>query len=546
MRKILGASIGHCVHVAGVFNFLRIAEQEGYATVNLGGAVSINELVGAIMEEDPDEIAIGYRLGNEPLGHILHELAGKLEENGLLNKTYIFGGTKETVQEAIKHKFILRVFDGSETRETIRLYLQKSYTNAGSDVIPPQNLVDRIRFKSPYPLIRHHIGLDNLEDTAKSIGILAESGLLDIISIAPDQNTQQFYFKQDKIDPRQNGAGGVPIRCRQDFLKLYEASRRGNYPLMRCYSGTENLLDFSKVLKDSINNAWAAVPMTWYSELDGRSERSLLDAIRENQEAIRWNAQNGVPVEINESHQWSLRYGHDALEVAIAYLAGYNAKKLGVKNYVMQFMLSTPPDISPQMDIAKALAKIELHQALEDESFNIIRMIRPGLLSYPSDAEMAKGQLASTVFYGACLNPHIVHVVAFCEALHRATHREIIESIKIATQVLKVAYQGIPDFIDVKVRDRKEQLKTEAMQIIEAVKNLGSGYEDPLLEPTVIYNAIKVGILDAPCLAGFPVAKGKVRTSTLNGAQVIIDNNGVQLNERQRLSDVFSCKGGAR
>ena len=29
-KRIIGASIGHCVHVAGVLNFLRLAEACGY------------------------------------------------------------------------------------------------------------------------------------------------------------------------------------------------------------------------------------------------------------------------------------------------------------------------------------------------------------------------------------------------------------------------------------------------------------------------------------------------------------------------------------
>ncbi len=38
-RLILGAAIGDCVHVAGVVNFLNLAEQVGFRTVMLGPAV---------------------------------------------------------------------------------------------------------------------------------------------------------------------------------------------------------------------------------------------------------------------------------------------------------------------------------------------------------------------------------------------------------------------------------------------------------------------------------------------------------------------------
>ncbi len=33
----------------------------------------------------------------------------------------------------------------------------------------------------------------------------------------------------------------------------------------------------------TINNAWCAVPLCWYNEIDNRSERKLEDAIKENQ-----------------------------------------------------------------------------------------------------------------------------------------------------------------------------------------------------------------------------------------------------------------------
>ncbi len=107
------------------------------------------------------------------------------------------------------------------------------------------------------------------------------------------------------------------------------------------------------------------VPLTWYSQLDGRSDRELLEAIRDNQGAIAWNGGSGIPVEINEAHQWALRYCHASIEVTTAYLAALSAKRLGVKVYVAQYMFNTPPGISPRMDLAKALAKKELDRVFE-------------------------------------------------------------------------------------------------------------------------------------------------------------------------------------
>ena len=539
--KILGAAIGSCVHVAGLLNFLEIAAKEGYSVESLGGAVPIQKVVDAIMEVDPDIVALSYRLDSKALEKLLSDFEKLLEEKRLLNKRYIFGGTVETAEVAKRFGFIEKVFDGTEEIEDVVLFLRSEKRSEKQKEVAqwPQTLYERIEYKKPYPLIRHHIGLSTLKETVEHVKILAESGLLDIISIAPDQNCQQYFFEPDKMDPKQDGAGGVPIRSKKDFEMIYEASRRGNYPLLRCYSGTRNLLEFSKMLKETINNAWAAIPLFWYSDLDRRSDRPLLDALRENQEAIKWNAENNVPVEINDAHQWALRYAHDALEVAISYIAAYNAKYLKVKDYVMQYMLSTPPKISPAMDIAKALAKLEMVKPLEDENFRIIRMIRTGLLSFPADPNAAMGQLASTMFYGAYLKPHIVHVVAYCEAIQRATSKEIIESVKMVRRALNIAREGLPDFSsDKKVKERKEKLMEEANLILEAIRKIGNGKDESFVESDILYAAVKLGILDAPGLKGFSVANGRIRTAVVDGANVVVDENGNVVSERERLKSL--------
>ena len=149
------------------------------------------------------------------------------------------------------------------------------------------NLIDRINSKYPYPLLRHHLGLSTIDETVDAIEKIAEAKVLDVISVAPDQNAQEFFFDQENMDKSLDGAGGVPVRNKDDFKLLFDAAQRGNYPLLRSYSGTRNMIPFAEVLQDSINNAWCAVPLFWYSVLDGRSKRPLNQAIRENQEVSR-------------------------------------------------------------------------------------------------------------------------------------------------------------------------------------------------------------------------------------------------------------------
>ena len=383
--------------------------------------------------------------------------------------------------------------------------------------------------------------MPNLEETIQGVEILAESKILDVISIAPDQNAQEYFFLQDKMNKALDGAGGVPVRTKQDFIKLYEATRRGNYPLMRCYSGTNDIFKMADMLLNTINNAWAAVPLCWYNVLDGRGPRKIVDSVRENQELIKWHGERGIPLEVNESHHWSLRDAHDTIAVVMAYLAAYNAKKMGIKYYIAQYMFNTPPGTSPVMDLAKMLAKIELIESLEDENFTTFRQARAGLSSFPTDLDLAKGHLAASAYLSMAIKPHIYHVVAYCEAQYAATPKEIIESCKIARGVIRNTLSGIPDMInDKQVQSRKNELIAEAGVLLNAIKSLDPHSEDPLSDPDVIAKAIEIGLLDAPHLKGNKWAKGTLHTRIINGACYAYDtkNNRV-ISEEERIKNII-------
>ena len=538
-NKMIVASIGNCVHAAGIYNFSVLARKEGYQVEYMGSAVPIKELVGGIIEFKPHVVALSYRLSEEGAYYLLKELEGIIGEQGFEDIIFIFGGTVETAKAARKFSYIRKVFDGSEDISESVIYLRNMEKEHAEEEIPPQTLGERIAWKKPFPIIRHHIGLETLEDTYEHIKILAESRLLDVISLAPDQNAQEHYFQQELMPKGEDGAGGVPIRNEEHLRWMYEATRRGNYPMMRCYSGTRDLYPFSKILKDTVNNAWAAIPLTWYSQLDRRSDRELLRAIRENMEAIAYNAEMGVPVEMNESHQWALRYCSDVIEVAISVITAKVAKHLGVKEMVMQYMLANPPSISPLMDLAKMQAKIDLMGEEEDENFTIYRMVRTGLLAYPADMDQAKGLISSTMFYGTFLKPDIVHVVSYSEAVKRATSVEILESVRMVKKSMEIADKGLLENIheDRRFKERLEFLKKEVRYLLGEISKL-KDVEDPLVDPEVIYLAIKEGLLDAPGLKGFSVAKGNFRTEIHEGYHVTVDDDGEILEEEERIRRV--------
>lgn len=540
MRKnVIACTIGNCVHVAGTMNFLSLADKEGYTTEFLGIGIPIAELIEEIELKRPDIVALSYRLTPEPLIEILGELKSKIKDKNFSNITWMFGGTEPTGIVAEESGLFNKIFYGYEDIDEVILYLKgKEYS---IDEEYSKDLVSRIKSKYPYPILRHHLGLSTIEDTVESIERIANSKVLDVISIAPDQNAQEYFFEQEKMDKRLDSAGGVPLRTEDDFNKLYNGAQRGNYPLLRCYSGTKNIIRFSEMLHETINNAWCAVPLFWYSELDKRGPRKLKEAIEENQQVMKWHGEKGIPVEVNESHHWSLRDAHDAIGVATAYLAAYNAKKMGVKDYIAQYMFNVPAFISPEMDLAKMLAKIQLIESLEDENFKVYRQARAGLTSFPTDLYQAKGQLAASAYLAMAIKPHIYHVVGYCEAHHAATADDIIESSMIVRGVLKNEFLGSVDMTkDRNVQRRKEELIKDANIIINAIRSLDSKGMEPLTDPDILAKAVKIGILDAPHLKGNKACKGTLTTRIVSGAMYAYDNKNKRIiSEEERINRIF-------
>ena len=130
---------------------------------------------------------------------------------------------------------------------------------------------------------------------------------------------------------------------------------------------------------------------------------------------------------------------------------------MGVKDYIAQYMFNVPAFISPEMDLAKMLAKIEMVESLQDENFRVYRQARAGLASFPADLSQAKGQLAASAYLALSIKPHIYHVVGYCEAHHAATAEDIIESCSIVRGVIKNEFLGSVDMTkDDNVQRRKE------------------------------------------------------------------------------------------
>lgn len=540
---IVAGALGNCVHVAGVAGFLSITEQLGYKTVFLGAAVPVDRFVEAVERYRPEIVGVSYRLTPDVGKTLLEELRQKLETRGLMDTVYLFGGTPPMCNIAKESGWFDHCFSGLENPDEICAYLRG---DAGRMELADlgHNLLDRLERKHPYPLLRHHFGLPSLEDTVEGVRRIAESGVLDVISIAPDQNAQESFFRPEEMDPALDGAGGAPIRSAEDLSAIHKASRCGNHPLLRIYSGTRDLIGWAEVATKTIANAWAAIPLCWYSALDGRSKRTPEDAIRENQAAMKWHALRGIPVEVNEAHHWALRDSHDVTSVVMAYLAAYNARVMGVNHYVSQYMFNTPVGISPEMDLAKIQAQIEMVESLHGPDFFSFREVRAGLLHLSPHLSRAKGQLAASTAVALAVSPHIIHVVGYCEGDHAAAADEVIESCEIVNGVIKNCHGSMGSLIEsATVRKRKTELLADAELLLKAISSLREGNEDPYSDPRVIARAVALGLLDAPHLKGNPYALGEIHTRIVDGAVVCVDPaTGYPVGERRRLEMLASRK----
>jgi hypothetical protein len=543
---ILGAAIGDCVHVAGVVNFLDLAEQLGYETICLGPAVGVDELLGQVVFHDPAIVAVGYRLTPENCRALLEELSAKAAARGESGRTWLFGGTEPCVAVAREIGLFRMAFASGASKQAVVAYLRGEQIETTRGAAPPQTLVQRIAWKSPYPLLRHHFGRPTVDETIAGVAEIALAECLDVLSLGTDQNAQEHFFRPEEMDPEAHGAGGVPVRTPADLAAIFAHSRLGNYPMMRCYSGTRDTMRWAPMLAQTINNAWCAIPLFWYTKLDGRSPRPLREAIPETQALMRWHGEQGIPVEMNESHHWSLRDAPDVVAVVAAYLAAYNACAAGVRDYVQQLMFNNPPNTSPTIDLGKMLAKLELVESLQNDRFRVWRETRGGLTSYPPDPSVARGHLAATVALQMQLKPHIVHIVGHTEAHHATTAAELIEACRIADGVISQCLLGLPDMTrDRGVQRRKAELLSDADVLLSAIAQLGSSDGDPYTDPDTLAGAVEIGLLDAPHLRGNAAACGKIVTRMIGGACLAIDRNtGQPLAEKERVARALD-RGGS-
>src|SRR5579875_2796256 len=136
-HRILGAAIGDCVHVAGVVNFLNLAEQLGYETICLGPAIGVDELLDKVAFHDPAIVAVGYRLTPENCRNLLEELSAKATARGQTHRAWLFGGTEPCVAVARTTGLFRMFFASGASKQAVVAYLRGEQAETAPGAPPP-------------------------------------------------------------------------------------------------------------------------------------------------------------------------------------------------------------------------------------------------------------------------------------------------------------------------------------------------------------------------------------------------------------------------
>lgn len=395
------------------------------------------------------------------------------------------------------------------------------------------------------PIIRAHAGpyLPNREEAVKQFfnwsKTLAQAGLLDVLSIGTSQLSQSM-FGEDWKD--MSNGGGVPVNSPEDYAQIWNASRP---MLVRTYAGTKNIKELARVYEETMNIAWHALSLWWFSQIDGRGPNSVLENLKEHFETINYIASTGKPLEPNVPHHFAFRGSDDISYVVSAMLSAKVAKKLGIKDFILQTMLNDPKYMGGVHDAAKARASLELVKKLEDKDFRVYLQTRAGLDYLSHDLEKAKKQLASVTALMDDIDPYnvhspdIIHVVSYSEGRDLATPKIINESIKITRHALK-SYRNlkreskVPSY-DSEIEQRKQYLIESAKTVLSTIEQC---VKDPY-SPEGLYKIFKAGFLPVPqlrfCREEFPHAV-EWQTKIRNGCVDVYSSDGKKILVKDRMN----------
>ena len=621
MRKsCVLATLGNDPHTQGLYKASRIAQKAGIAVHILPPGTAVQEVMDLIHRENPDYIGLSYRLSPDVGVREFTHFLNLLNRTGLLRKAdgemrkVALAGLPETMRTIEKSKGnlpckvftmqqdndllrratrVLRFFDVSGSHSTAileelksELYpptipeldeLARAVTADDSYMTEPplpipsptarRSFTWRIR-ESDMPILRTHFGVpdQSIKPTVEGIAKLAESRVIDEISLGSSDLSQRYFGKPEEFVHRKND-GGVPYKTFEDLIEFVEAARRGNFPSVKPYAHVVDLVGFidTCIKAGMLIGAHQAIPLYWFNELDGRGPMTVPESIREHLAAVRKLAQLGIPVEMNDPNQWSSRWAHDTIICADYGLITAVMLNAGVRDLVLQMQFNKPRETGDLADLAKMTASLELANELlplRPDRPSIWRETRTGIGYLDPDPDIAKFQLARSTFLQMMISPHVIHVVSYCEADHAATVKDIVESSKLVRRCVRTFKQYEPDLTkylnDPIVVERREFLLKEARFLLQRIAHLGQSsdvvrHRSPqavdrgalrLLAPQLadagtLIEALRRGYVAAPGIfhPAYPAGRRLTTGPTQNGFVDCMDpQTGLVMPEEVRLS----------
>ena len=440
----------------------------------------------------------------------------------------------------------------SESYRCVKQQEHLGYPDAGTD---SDSFIKRVAYckkRQSLPLIRAHVGpyssnrLEAIKEFISWEKELAKSGFLDVLSIGSSQLTQS-RFGED-WDGLPNG-GGVPVNSEQEYRMIKEAA---SPMLVRTYAGTKNVPNMAKMHERCLNISWHALSFWWFCEIDGRGSNSVLENLKEHLETIKYIASTGKPFEPNVPHHFAFRGADDISYIISGYLAAKTAKRLGIKDLILQNMLNTPKYTIGLQDLAKGRVMLRLVRELEDGNFRVHLQSRAGLDYFSPDLEKAKIQLAAVTALMDDIepdnmnSPEIIHVVSYSEAVRLATPPVINESIQITLAALE-KYRRLRNTGQIEnmahnqdLNERTEDMYQEAKEAIDVLEK----YIVNLYTAEGLYKVFKEGFLPVPYMID---SYNKYKEATMwntaikNGGIRVVDEKGEIIRTSARYRKIISC-----
>ncbi|MGL4553828.1 MAG: hypothetical protein ACRC33_21915 [Gemmataceae bacterium] len=601
-RACVLATLGDDPHTQGLFRVARIARMAGLSAHVLPPGSPLEAVLDRVHRDDPAWLGFSYRLSPEVAVREFRRCLGRLASAGLLARPngaprrVALAGLPEAMRavEGLRAQWPCDVWAMPQDRDLMRACARvleffgvpdgrraevladlkpelfpprfkelddlaklaagnDDYRNEPPLAVPTpaarQSYTARIR-EMDMPLLRTHFGTpaDTIAPTVAGVAALAEARVVDEVSLGSSDLSQRHFGDPAAFVGRKND-GGVPYSTFEHLVELFEASRRGNFPGMKPYAHVTNLVPFidTCLRAGMLTGSHQAVPLYWFNELDGRGPTPVRASIVEHIAAVRELARRGIPVEMNDPNHFSSRWAHDTV-IAVDY-ALITAVMLhaGVKDVVLQLQFNKPREASDHGDLAKMLAGLDLAgELMAGSGARLWRETRTGIDSFPPDLDEARHQLARSTFLQLIVDPHAIHLVSYCEALHVAGVADVIDSSRLVRRCVRVFRQHAEDLRRLRqhplVAERRAHLVAEARTTLQHV----AGRRGPLpaliadlADPDRLLRALETGVMAAPGVfhPAYAAARNVVTAPVANGFIECLDpQTGATVGEAERLA----------